>query len=174
MLVPKQFSLGTTIAKAIAVMINGIFSTLGGKSANERKLEIVSNNIANASTAGFKVSRSVFDNVNGEEQPDVEQTQAVHVKVSDSYIHFSDAPIVATGGTYDVGIEGGGFFAVSTPNGTMYTRNGQFTLNSDKKLVTQSGFPVQGEGGGEITIDGKEVTIETDGRYMLIRPRRAR
>lgn len=67
----------------------------------------------------------------------------------------------------DVAIEGSGFFVVSTPNGDMYTRNGQFTLNADKQLVTQDGNPVMGQNGGEITINGKAVTIAADGTISV-------
>ncbi len=148
-------------------MINGIFSTFSGKVAAERKLDVVANNIANAFTAGFKASRLVCNGSVIDDAANSDQLVQTYVNNPDSYVHFSDGPLVATGNTFDVAIEGSGFFVVSTPNGDMYTRNGQFTLNADKQLVTQDGNPVMGQNGGEITINGKAVTIAADGTISV-------
>ena len=144
-------------------MINGVFSTFSGKAAAERRLEIVANNMANALTPGFKASRPVYNGstMDGDVQPD--QLQQTYVNIPDTYVHFSDGPLIATGNTFDLAINGSGFFVVSTPNGDMYTRDGQFTLSADKKLVTMDGYPVMGQNGGEMTVEGKDVKIEADG-----------
>jgi flagellar basal-body rod protein FlgF len=148
-------------------MIKGIFATLAGKQVNERRLDIISNNLANSLTAGYKASRPVFNVVTVEsESTEVNKPQSTYVNIYDSYIHFSDAPLVETGNTYDCAVEGDGFFVVSTPEGTRYTRNGQFMLNNERKLVTLDGNPVMGQG-GEITIDGKQVSIEKDGSIFV-------
>ncbi len=144
-------------------MINTIFSTIASKSANERRLEIVSSNVANALTPGFKAIRPIFSVIPVAETDNPDQLQQTYVNITDTYVHFSDAPLVQTGNSFDLGIEGNGFFVISTPDGNRYTRNGQFTLDGQKRLVTTDGNPVQDEGGGEITIDGKEVQIEIDG-----------
>ncbi len=153
-------------------MLKGIFATLNGKSASARRLDIISNNIANALTPGYKVIRPVF-NVSETPETDTEPglLHPTYVNMADSYIHFSDAPLMATGNPLDVALEGPGFFVVSTPSGNMYTRNGQFSLSADKKLVTQDGKPVMGDSGAEITIDGKDVKIETDGTIYVDRVR---
>jgi flagellar basal-body rod protein FlgF len=148
-------------------MINDIFSTIGSKSANERRLEILSSNVANALTPGYKAIRPVFSVASAGEPDNPDQLQQTYVNITDTYVHFSDAPLVQTGNTLDLAIEGSGFFVVSTPSGNMYTRNGQFTLDSDKRLVTTDGNPVVGEGGGEITINGKDVKIEVDGSVYV-------
>lgn len=140
---------------------------MGGKYTSGRRLEIMSNNVANALTPGFKASRLVFSVEAVGDPDDPTQTQQTYVNISDSYVHFSDAPFVQTGNPFDLGIEGDGFFVVSTPQGNMYTRNGQFTLSTEKKLVTADGYPVMSAGGGEITIDGKEVKIEVDGSIYV-------
>jgi flagellar basal-body rod protein FlgF len=160
---PKE---GMAIATA-GFMISGIFGTLGGKMANARRLDITSNNIANANTPGFKAIRPIFENVTSDEPVEEDKMEPSYVRIPDSYIHFSDASMVQTGGTLDLAIEGDGFFVVSTPGGKMYTRNGQFTLNGDKKLVTPDGYPVLGDGGNDITLDGKNVSIETDGSIYV-------
>jgi flagellar basal-body rod protein FlgF len=159
-------SFGTAIAEACR-MINGIFSTIGSKSANERRLEIVSSNLANALTPGFKAIRPVFTVTPVGEPDNPDQLQQTYVNITDTYVHFSDAPLIQTGNSFDLALEGSGFFVISTSNGNMYTRNGQFTLDSEKRLVTTNGNPVVGEGGGEITIDGKDVKIEVDGSVYV-------
>jgi flagellar basal-body rod protein FlgG len=105
--------------------------------------------------------------MNVEEATSPDQLAATYVNIPDCYIQFSDAPLTQTGNAFDLAIEGNGFFAVSTPQGTMYTRNGRFALNADKKLVTQSGCPVLGQAGGDITISGKDVAITRDGTVYV-------
>ena len=152
-------------------MLNGIFSTQSGKSANERELDIIANNLANALTAGFKAIAPAFNSTVIEEASGPDQIPATYVNIPDCYTQFSDAPFAQTGNTLDLAIEGNGFFAVSTPGGTMYTRNGQFGLSVEKKLVTQSGDPVMGQNGGDITLDGmnggKDIRIGKDGSIYV-------
>jgi flagellar basal-body rod protein FlgG len=125
-----------------APMLNGIFSNFSGKFVNGRRLEIISNNIANVSTPGFKVSRPVFNAFTGEDESGHEMLQNTYVSMYDSYLNFAAAPLLETGSNLDFAIEGEGFFVVSTKDGPMYTRNGKFTINQEKKLVTAEGFPV--------------------------------
>jgi flagellar basal-body rod protein FlgG len=152
-------------------MLNGIFSTQSGKSANERDLDVIANNLANALTPGFKAISSAFNSSVIEEASGPDQVPATYVNIPDSYTQFSDAPFAQTGNTLDLAISGNGFFAVSTPGGTMYTRNGQFGLTVDKKLVTQKGDPVMSQNGGDITLDGmnggKDIRIEKDGTIYV-------
>jgi flagellar basal-body rod protein FlgG len=157
-----------TIAENVR-MLSGIFSTSSGKTAIENDLQIISNNLANALTAGFKAVAPVFSSMNVEEATSPDQLPATYVAVPDCYIQFYDAPLTQTGNAFDLAIEGNGFFAISTPQGKMYTRNGRFAVNADKKLVTQSGYPVISQGGGDITIDGKDVTITSDGSVYVDR-----
>lgn len=147
-------------------MLNGLFSTFSGKFVNSRRLEIISNNIANVSTPGFKVSRPAFNAFTGEDESGNGMLQNTFVSMYDSYVNFAAAPMLETGSNLDFAIEGNGFFVVSTKDGPMYTRNGKFTINPDKKLVTAEGDPVLGKG-GEITIDGEEFFVENDGSVFV-------
>jgi len=151
--------------------LNGIFTTFSGKAANEIKLDIIANNLANALTAGFKASSPAFDSDLIEGGPEPDRLPAAYVNIPDSYIQFSDAPLAQTGNIFDLALLGNGFFAVSTPQGRRYTRNGQFTLDSEKKLITQDGSAVVGENGGDITIEGsqggKDIKIEKDGSIWV-------
>ncbi|MGD9579660.1 MAG: flagellar basal-body rod protein FlgF, partial [Syntrophorhabdus sp.] len=147
-------------------MLNGLFSNFSGKFVNSRRLEIISNNIANVSTPGFKVSRPVFNAFTGEDESGNGMLQNTFVSMYDSYVNFAPSSLLETGNNFDFAIEGDGFFVVLTKDGPMYTRNGKFTINQEKKLVTADGDPVLGKS-GEITIDGQEFFVENDGSVFV-------
>ncbi len=148
-------------------VLKGIYKTLTGKYVTERRIEMVANNIANALTPGYKSSKPLL---NSAEEGNVQRSElsGVNTQVNslNSYINFTNAPLVETGNQLDLGIEGDGFFVVSVNGKNMYTANGQFTLNKEKKLVTLDGYPVMGEG-GEITLDGKDIKVESDGTIYV-------
>ena len=149
------------------------FGTVSGKFINERRFEVITNNMANALTAGYKASRPAFSMMTSEKaistgNSDLKNT---YVGVYDTFTDFSDAPIIESGSTFDCAIDGNGFFVIEGKDGNMYTRNGQFTLDSSNRLVTMSGDPVLGNG-GPITIDvsgvqDKTISIERDGSIFI-------
>lgn len=148
-------------------MLKGIYKTLTGKYVTERRIEMVANNIANALTPGYKSSRPLLntakDNVvRGSGSLDGNN----QVNSLSSYINFIDAPLVETGNKLDLGIEGDGFFVISVDGKNMYTTNGQFAINKEKKLVTLDGYPVMGDG-GEISLDGNDIRVENDGTIFV-------
>jgi flagellar basal-body rod protein FlgF len=148
-------------------MLKGIYSTLSGKHVTERRMDMLSHNIANSLTPGYKSSRPAVNITREESQASSDgASQGTYVSSIDSYTNFSEAPLVQSGSNLDLAIEGNGFFVISTPKGTMYTRNGQFTLDQNKRLVTMEGNPVMGQG-GEITVDGKDVKVESDGSVYV-------
>ena len=148
------------------------YVTVAGKFANEKRLDIITNNLANSLTAGYKAVKPVFGMTTEAEEVTGENTllKNPYVNLYDTYIDFSDAPIVDSGSAFDVAIVGKGYFVVQGEEGNLYTRNGQFTLDSGNRLVTMNGNTVLGKG-GEIIIDtatdGKDVHIETDGSIYL-------
>lgn len=150
-------------------MLNGIFSTLSGKTANEKKLDVIANNVANALTPGFKAIEAAFSTTNLDDDIEPDQVPVSYVNIPTSYTRFSDAALVNTGNPLDLGLEGDGFFAVTTQGGTMYTRNGQFMLDASGRLVTHDGNAVQSQGGGDITVPagGKDVRIGGDGSVYV-------
>jgi flagellar basal-body rod protein FlgF len=147
------------------------YVTVAGKFVNEKRLDMISHNLANSLTAGLKASRPVFGMVNTADDGSGNQItlKNAYVSLSDTYIDFSDAPLVESGAALDLAIGGNGFFSVMSREGMQYTRNGQFMLDKASRLVTMSGDPVMGKG-GEITInvtEGKEIRIENDGSIYL-------
>lgn len=128
-----------------------------------RRLETVTNNLANANTPGFKqeylhaVARNITD---GRGVPkEVQFTEAVETDFRQGAVH-------KTGSDFDIAIEGEGFFVITTKGGKAYTRKGDFTLDPDGYLVTQGGDKVQGTS-GPIRIQGNGVSFGTDGTVMV-------
>jgi flagellar basal-body rod protein FlgG len=127
-----------------------VLDIAGVAAVKVNQLDLVSNNIANASTPGYKTEHmlaSVGDNVS---DPTNDQAPQVSASV---YVDFSQGVLEKTGNTLDVALQGDGFFEIQTPAGPAYTRAGNFTLNKEGVLVDKSGNPVMGES-GTITITG--------------------
>ncbi|MCG3862487.1 MULTISPECIES: flagellar basal-body rod protein FlgG [unclassified Photobacterium] len=146
-----------------------------GLDAQQTNISTISNNLANASTVGFKKGRAVFEdlfyqNIN---QPGGQSTQDTTLptglmlgagsKVVATQKVFTQGNTQTTNNAMDMMIEGDGFFQVLLPDGNIgYTRNGQFTINAEGQLVTSgSGYPVQ----PEIVVpeDAVGITVGTDG-----------
>ncbi|MBW2050822.1 MAG: flagellar hook basal-body protein [Deltaproteobacteria bacterium] len=131
--------------------LNNIFRSIIGSQAQEYRLNVIANNISNVNTPGFKKDVPIF--------------RDFMVKATKS--DFSQGFLRKTGGSFDLALNGPGFFQIETPFGTRYTRNGSFVLNSEGSLVTKDGYPVK----GELTIprDAREVTIVPTGNVLVDR-----
>jgi flagellar basal-body rod protein FlgF len=123
-------------------MIQDIKTTVQSALAQEMKLENIANHLANATTTGFKADILSFD----------EELQ-VH-----STVDFTPGNFRETGNVLDLALSGDGFFKIQTEQGMRYTRNGNFSLNRDKILVTENGDPVMGVN-GPISIQGSNTQI---------------
>ena len=127
---------------------------------HEKRLALTANNLANATTTAYKAIEVSFEML-GPTMSENLSGKPVMTSMA-SYINFSKANLVQTESTLDVAINGNGLFVISTPNGTYYTRNGIFTLDTEKRLVTPSGHLVMGHN-GTVTIEGSNITINEDG-----------
>lgn len=138
-------------------MENTSYISLSRQAVVQRQMQVIANNIANASTPAFKSERLLF-------QQFVEQagdgTEISFVKDVAVIRDLSEGNFERTGNTLDLAINGEGYFAVEAPNGTEYTRNGRFQLDGEGQLVTGSGHPVLGEGGRPIVLNPGETDIE--------------
>jgi flagellar basal-body rod protein FlgF len=138
-----------------------------GRTIQIRRLEFLANNISNSSTAGYKASKPVFQSMLSTGMEDRKEAVAFPgVKEQIPYIDFAEAPLIKTGGKLDLAIEGSGFFVISMDGSFLYTRNGQFLLDGQKRLVTPDGYPVMGED-GELILNGDNISIERDGSIYV-------
>ncbi|MCB1938761.1 MAG: flagellar basal-body rod protein FlgG [Rhodocyclaceae bacterium] len=136
-------------------MIRSLWIARTGLEAQQTQLDVISNNLANVSTSGFKRSRAVFEDLLYQtlRQPGAQSTQQTQISsglqigtgvrpVATERIH-TQGNLQQTGNGLDVAIQGSGFFQVSLPDGTTaYTRDGAFQLDSQGQIVTASGYPL--------------------------------
>ena len=135
-----------------------------GALAYEKRLQIISNNLANANTVGYKMDHGQFQSIDRADLPasstltgpemNTSQAQSFWFEFN-SYTDFTHGSLKNTANDFDLALIGKGFFCVQKPDGVHYTRKGDFTLNTDGVLVTRNGWPVMGDG-GEITVNNKE------------------
>jgi flagellar basal-body rod protein FlgG len=141
----------------------------------ERRMEAISNNIANADTTGFRRDIPVFGtkrpmlskaySIGGAEDPTGGKSilPIPYYPVVDEIVtDFSQGMLHHTDNPLDLAIDGKGFFQIQTNNGVKYTRNGSFRLSAEGQIVTQSGQPLMGEG-GPITVPPGDIEVDNEG-----------
>ena len=153
-------------------MNRGIYPILSGALAQEQRLQVVANNLANVNTAGFKRDEPLFRSVMARANtvfPLTAQRDALvqpvfntgrqgvdRVFASPQSLDtiFESGRLRATGNPMDLALQGPGFFEVKSPQGLRYTRNGILHLDAKRRLVDETGFPVMG------TLAGKKRPVE--------------
>jgi flagellar basal-body rod protein FlgF len=148
-------------------MNSGIYPAVSGSLAAMRRMDVISNNLANINTPGYKKEKMSFEGllagpVNPPAVPQGKTADPILQK-ENIYIDYASGPTSQSGNTLDLALNGDGFFAVTTPQGTAYTRQGNFRTTSDGTLVTVDGFPIQGVGGSPVRIQGSRVEIDSKG-----------
>ncbi len=152
----------------------GMYVALSGMDAQQKLVDIIAQNIANANTAGYKKLRPVFKLVvpagaQGQARG-AAAAQAVSAgpppslnfsALEKTTTDFTQGSIMHTGNPGDLAIEGEGFFQVETPQGVRYTRDGSFHVNQDGSLVTTEGYPLLGAG-GRISLTGPDFSFSVD------------
>lgn len=132
-------------------MENALLIGLSRQVALGRELDVIANNMANVTTNGFKGRGSRFreflmPKASAEAFPRADRKLS-YVVDAGTPLDTSSGPIEHTGNPLDVAIKGDAFFAVQTPAGERYTRNGAFEINAGGQLVTSDGHVVQGDNG---------------------------
>jgi flagellar basal-body rod protein FlgF len=147
-------------------MESGYYAACAALVARTQALDTIANNLANASTVGFRAERNVFSSVlaSAGDQSQSSLNQAINRFgiLSGTTIDQSQGALQKTGNELDFGIEGPGYFVVQTADGQMYTRNGAFQVSSQGQLVTASGDAVMGDHGVISLVPGP-VSISADG-----------
>lgn len=126
-----------------------------------QEFELLSHNMANANTPGFKqeLLRLWSLEAPGEPTDDLGQQQAFFLNVRSR--DYTQGSLHSTGNDTDFGLDGPGFFKVQTPQGLRYTRNGLFQLNGDRQLVTKEGYLVMGKN-GPISLNANDQNFYVD------------
>ncbi len=144
-------------------MSNAIYATLTRQHGLMQEMQVVANNLANASTTGYKSDRAIFTEflaATGPQSPSLSMgTLGAHT------FDMEQGGLKFTGGQFDLAIQGEGFFTIETAQGPRLTRAGHFQLSAEGTLVDASGNNVLGAGGGTITIppEATNVQIADDG-----------
>ena len=158
-------------------MVRGLYTAWTGMVNEQKRLDVISNNMANADTTGYKKQNVVSQSF------DDELTLRIHdnsittginyrignmnlgVKIGETYYDFSQGNLRETGNAYDLALSGDGFFTIQTTNkqgvtSTKYTRDGSFTVNTDGYLVTKDGDYVLDTNGNRIQIPGAQTATD--------------
>ena len=156
-------------------MDSGLYAAYTGLLSRTQALDTASNNLANTGTVGFRAQRDYFRGVLASIDGSTSASQ-VGDAINDfgilggNLIDNAQGTINSTGNPLDLALNGQGFFAIQTANGTQYTRDGGFTRSSTGQLQTQQGEPVLDASGLPITIPSGTVNIAPDGSISVTTP----
>ena len=155
-------------------MINSLWISKTGMEAQQMQLDVISHNLANVSTTGYKRENAVFEDLMYQNLRQVgsntsDQSQlptglhlGLGVRVVATSRTFSQGTIQQTSNNLDVAIQGNGFFQITLPDGTInYTRDGAFQIDATGRLVTAAGLPVAN--GITVPAGAKNISIAADG-----------
>lgn len=171
-------------------MIKGLYTAASGMNAELLRQDVVANNLANVSTAGYKKEDAVFEafgdrllkrihdrmDTQGPGAPALAGGAAAvplgvagsGVLAAETVTHFSDGALSRTDRPLDVALQGQALFTVERGDGSLaYTRNGSFTLDGGQMLVTMAGDRVIGTSGQPIRISGGQVVIDETGNIKV-------
>ena len=147
-------------------MDSGYYSASTALVSRTQELDTIANNLANASTVGYRAQTNIFSSVlaatgNAAASP-LNRAINDYGVLSGTGLDLSEGALQKTGNDLDMAIQGPGFFVIQTANGPVYTRNGSFQVSSRGQLVTSTGDAVMGDK-GVITILPGPVSISPDG-----------
>ena len=139
----------------------GLYTSFTGKHVTSKNLEIISRNLANANTTGFKKNMPIF-------RVFLEEENSMYgVTMPKLAIDHNQGSIKATGNKLDFAIHGKGYFVLNDGQGIKYSRNGHFLLNSNMEIVNDLGWKVQGRNGViKLPKNAKEIHINPKGSVI--------
>jgi flagellar basal-body rod protein FlgG len=162
-------------------MINSLWISKTGMEAQQTQLDVISNNLANVSTNGFKKSHAVFEDLMYQNLRQVgsatsEQSTlptglqiGLGVRTVATARSFSQGNLQQTSNNLDLAVQGNGFFQLTMPDGTIgYTRDGAFQIDNQGRMVNSNGLPIAG--GITVPANATAVTISADGAVSATIP----
>lgn len=157
-------------------MIRGLYTGATGMVAEAMRTDVISNNLANANTAGFKkdialtkeFASMLISRVNDGAANAPVGALGLGTIVDEVATIHSTGIMRNTGNDFDMAVDGKGFFTVETSQGVRYTRNGTFGKNIQGELINNEGYRVLGRNGAAIRIgQGKKMLVGNDGNVMV-------
>ena len=148
-------------------MSNAIYTMLGRQQGLMQEMQVVANNLANASTTGYKSDRAIFGEFlvsTGSQSSSLSMgTLAGH------NFAMEQGALRITGGELDLAIQGDGFFVIDTPQGQRLTRAGHFQLSSNGQIVDMNGNALLGAGGSPVSIpqNASQIMVSADGTLSV-------
>lgn len=149
--------------------MRALYTAATGMAAEQTRLDDIANNIANIATTGFKRSRSAFEDLLYQEigHGDAPVSLGSGTRLAALERDFAQGAATPTGNPLDFALDGDGFFAVESPDGSLrYTRDGTFHRDSEGRVVTSHGWPLA----GDIVIpeDATEIRVDADGAFSVV------
>lgn len=147
-------------------MDNSIYVALSKQTGAERQMDVIANNIANANTPGFKGQTALFSEYLRQDG----KTKTSYANSAGNVRDDSQGSMQVTGNPLDLAIQGQGYFEVTSPSGQqLYTRAGNFSIDSQGNLINQDGYAVGDTGGQNIQFqpEDKQIKIYADGRIEV-------
>ena len=149
-------------------MENSTYIALSRLDAQQRAMDVISNNIANANTSGFKASRTLFSDFLSRQDrvdPPKGSRELAYTQDRATYRDGKEGTLSSTGNPLDLALSGAGYFTVATANGTRLTRAGQFGITPDGRVADQEGNALLDTGGNPIQVgtSGAPVHVAGDG-----------
>jgi flagellar basal-body rod protein FlgF len=151
-------------------MDSGYYAACAGFAAQAQALDLIAHNLANLGTTGYRGEQATFRSLvagSGSAVSNPLNAAVNHFGVlGGSRLDMASGSLVATGNPLDLAIAGTGFFVVQSPQGILYTRNGNLHLTSSGELMTAEGNPVLGEQ-GPLTLPAGRVAVSSDGTVSV-------
>ncbi|NLK21809.1 MAG: flagellar basal-body rod protein FlgF [Epulopiscium sp.] len=160
-------------------MIKGLYTSAIGMTTQFKKMDVISNNLANVDTTGFKkdvvvshsfpekLAKRINDRKNGFSNNNNIGRMSLGVYVGEVHTNYMQGSLNQTHNPFNIAIQGKGFFAIQTADGSeKYTRDGSFILAPDGRLMTKEGNLVLGEN-GVISLEQGDMRIDNDGNIFL-------
>jgi flagellar basal-body rod protein FlgF len=151
-------------------MDSGYYAAFSGWLARSEALDVAAGNLANAGTAGYRAERDYFRSaILGSDALDSQLNTTVNAfgVLGGSRLDLSQGALTPTGNPLDLAIEGDGFFAIQTPRGVRYTRDGQFERAQDGTLTTQTGEPVLDAHQQPLRVPPGAIVVGADGAVSV-------
>ena len=160
-------------------MYQGFYNLVSGMLTQNRNLNVISNNMVNVQTAGYKrdkMTSSTFDEEmlyrTGRRNKGNPEEMSVASKIrtaQQTHVNYEQGAFQNTGGVYDFALAGDGFFCIQTAQGVQYTRNGSFYVDNQGYLMMNNGLGrVIGEDGGPIQINNENFTVDGSGTIRVV------